>query len=95
MLISHHQTAGQDHNIKMDNRSFENVAKLKYLRMTVTNKNLIHNDIKSRPNSGNAFYHPAQNLLSFHLLPKNITIKIYKTVILAVVLYGCKTWSLT
>ena len=29
------------------------------------------------------------------LLSKNIKIKIYKTIILSVVLYGCKTWSLT
>ena len=36
-----------------------------------------------------------QNLLSCKLLSKNIKIKIYKTVILPVVLYGCETWSLT
>jgi hypothetical protein len=33
--------------------------------------------------------------LSSHLLPKNIEIRIYKTIILSVVLYGCETWSLT
>jgi hypothetical protein len=33
--------------------------------------------------------------LSSHLLPKNIKIRIYKTIILPVVLYGCKTLSLT
>jgi hypothetical protein len=32
--------------------------------------------------------------LSFGLLPKNVKIKIYKTIILPVVLYGCETWSL-
>jgi hypothetical protein len=36
-----------------------------------------------------------QNLLSSHLISKNLKIKIYKTVILPVVLYGCETWSLT
>jgi len=36
-----------------------------------------------------------QNLLSSSLLSKNIKIKIYRTVILPVVLYGCETWSLT
>jgi hypothetical protein len=36
-----------------------------------------------------------QNLLSSHLLSKNVKIKIYKTIILPVVLYGCETWSLT
>ena len=36
-----------------------------------------------------------QNLLSSRLLSKNLKIKIYRTIILPVVLYGCDTWSLT
>ena len=44
--------------------------------------------------SENAFYYSVQNLLSSNLLSKNLKIKLYKTVILPFVLYGCKTWSL-
>jgi hypothetical protein len=33
--------------------------------------------------------------LSSRLLSRNIKTKIYKTIILPVVLYGCETWSLT
>ena len=36
-----------------------------------------------------------QNLLSSSLLPKNLRIKIYRTIFLPFVLYGCETWSLT
>ena len=36
-----------------------------------------------------------QNLLSSSLLSKNLKIKIYRTIILPVVLYGCENWSLT
>jgi len=36
-----------------------------------------------------------QNLLSSRLLSRNLKIKIYRTIILPVVLYGCETWSLT
>ena len=36
-----------------------------------------------------------QNLLSSRLLSKNLKIKIYRTIIVPVVLYGCETWSLT
>jgi len=36
-----------------------------------------------------------QNLLSSRLLSKILKIKIYRTVILPVILYGCETWSLT
>jgi hypothetical protein len=44
---------------------------------------------------GKDCYHSVQNLLSSRLLSKNIKIRIYRTVILPVVLYGCETWSLT
>jgi hypothetical protein len=57
MLLSHHQNAGQNHNIKIANRSFENVAQFKYLGMTLTNRNSIQGEIKRRLNSGNACYH--------------------------------------
>jgi hypothetical protein len=70
------------------------VAKFKYFGMTLTNQNYIHDEIKSRLNMGNACYYSVHNLLSSCLISKNLKIKIYKTVILPVVLYGCETWSL-
>jgi len=45
--------------------------------------------------SGNACYHLVQNVLSSSLVSKNLKIKIHRTIILAVVLYGCEIWSLT
>jgi len=42
-----------------------------------------------------ACYHLEQNFLSCILLSKNVKIKIYRNIILPVVLYGCETWSLT
>jgi hypothetical protein len=56
---------------------------------------LIQEEIKRRLNSGNACYHSVQNLLSSCLLSKNVKVRIYKTIILSVVLYGCETWYLT
>jgi hypothetical protein len=46
--MSRHLNAEQYHNIKIANRSFENVGYLKYLRMAVATENLIHEKIKSR-----------------------------------------------
>jgi hypothetical protein len=95
MLLSHDQYAGQNHNIRTAIRSFENVAKFRHLGMAVTNQSLIHEEMKRRLNSGNACNHSIQNLLSSCLLSKNVKIKIFKTVIFPVVLYGCNTRSLT
>jgi hypothetical protein len=60
-----------------------------------TDQNLFTEEIKRRLNSDNASYHSIRDLLSYHLLSKNITIRIYETIIFPVVLYGCETWSLT
>jgi hypothetical protein len=62
---------------------------------TLTNKNDIHDESKSRLNMGNDYCHSVQNLLFSHLISKNLKIKIYKTVILPIVLDGHTTWSLT
>jgi hypothetical protein len=93
--MSRHQNASQNRDIKIGNRSFENVSQFMYLGTTVTNQNLIQEEIKRKLNSGNTCYHSVQNLLSSHLLSKNVKVRIYKTIILPVVLYGCKIWSLT
>jgi hypothetical protein len=87
--------AGQKHGIKIANRSFEDVAKFKYLGTTLTDQNCMQEEIKGRLNSWNACYHSVQSLLSSRLLSTKVKVKIYKTIILPVVLCGCETWSLT
>jgi hypothetical protein len=95
MLMSSYQKVGQRHSIKVANRSFEDVEKFKYLGITLTDQNCMHEDIKSRQNLGNACYHLVQSLLSSRLLSRNVKVKIYRTIVLPVVLYGYETWSLT
>jgi hypothetical protein len=91
MLASRCQKAVQRQSIKIGNRSFESMAKFKYLGTILTDQNCIPEEIKSRLNSRNACYHLVQSLLSSHLLSTNVKVKIYKTIILPVVLYGCET----
>jgi hypothetical protein len=93
MLLSRHQNVGRNQDIKIANRSFGNVSQFRYLGTTVTNQNLIQEEIK-RLNFGNFFHHSVQNFLSSHLLLKNLKVRIYKTIILPAVLYGCETLSL-
>jgi hypothetical protein len=95
ILLSRHQNAGQNWDIKIANRSFENMSQFKYLGTTVTNHNFVQEEIKRILSSGNACYHSVQSLLSSHLLSKNIKMRICETIILPVVLYECQTWSLT
>jgi hypothetical protein len=91
MIISHHPNSRQKQNIRIANELLQNVAKVKYFGMTLTNQNGIHDENKRTLHSENACYHSVQNLLSSHLISTNLKIKIYKTVILPLVLYRCKT----
>ena len=92
MVMSRDQNAGQNHNIKTDNTSFERVEQFKYLGKTL-NQNSSQEGIKSRLKSGNACCYLVQNLLSSCSLSKNIRSKIQRTIILPV-LCGCETWFL-
>jgi hypothetical protein len=56
MIMSRHPNSEQNQNIRIANQSFENVARFKYMGTTLTNQNDIHDEIKSRINSGNACY---------------------------------------
>jgi hypothetical protein len=89
------QNAERSHNMKNDIRSFAMMVEFKYLGTTLTYQNSIQKEIKRRLKSGNACYHSVQSLLSSSLLPKNLKIKIYRTIVLPFVVYGCETWSLT
>jgi hypothetical protein len=55
ILLSHHQNAGKNHDIKTPNRCSENVAQFKYVGTPLTNQSLIQEEIKRRLNSGKAY----------------------------------------
>ena len=95
MVMSRDQNAGRNQNIKIDIGSSERVEDFKYLGTILANQNSIQEEIKSRLQSGNASYYSVKNVLSSSMLSKNLQIKIYRNIILSVILYGCETWSLT
>jgi hypothetical protein len=94
MLVLRYQETGQKHSIYIVNGSLEDVEKFKYFGTTLTDQNCVHEEIKSRLNSGNACCRSFQSRLSFRLLSRNVKVKIHKTAVLQVVLCGCETWSL-
>ena len=95
MLMSRDQNGRRSHRMKNDNSSFERMEEFRYLGTDLKNQNCIQEEIKSTLKSDNACCHLVQNILCSGLIYRNIKIKIYRTVILSVVLYGCETWSLT
>jgi hypothetical protein len=75
MIMSRNQDAGRSHNIKTDISFFESVEQLKYMGTALTQQNYIHEKIKSRLKSGNAWYHSVQIFLSSGLLSRNIKLR--------------------
>jgi hypothetical protein len=71
------------------------VEEFRYLGPTLTNQNSTQEETKIGLKSVNTCFHSVQNLLSSNLLTKHIKIKIYRSIILLVVLYECETWLLT
>jgi hypothetical protein len=76
VLLSRHQNAGQNHDIKIGNRCFENVAQFRYLGTTATYLNLIQKEIKKKFLSGNASFIQSRTfcLFFFCLISKNYNI---------------------
>jgi hypothetical protein len=89
-LVSYDQKADQNLEIKRGNTSLENLSQFQYLGTTVTNQNLIQEEIKRRLISGNDCCHSVQNLLYSRLLSKNVKVRIYKTIILPLLYIGVK-----
>ena len=85
MEIGRHRGMIANAHINMGSNSYERVKTFKYLGSLLTDQNSIQEEIKCRLKAGNSCYYTVQTLLS-----KNLKIKIYKTIILPVVLYGCE-----
>jgi hypothetical protein len=94
MVMSQDQNAGRRHSIKIDNSSFRRVEQFKYLGTSLTKQNSINEEIKSRLNHTMLATFGAESLFS-RLLYTNFKIKMYRTIILSIVLYGCYTLLLT
>jgi hypothetical protein len=72
--------------MEIDNSPFGSVEELKYLGTTLKGQNCTQKEIKSSLKLGNACYYSVQNVLSYSLLSKNLKNKIYRSIILPVVL---------
>ena len=94
LVMSRDQNVGRNKGVRNNYITFERMEEFKYLGTTLIHQNSILEEIKSRLRSGNACYRSVHNRVSSRLLSKNLKIKIYRIIILPIVLYGCETWSL-
>ena len=75
-------------HINLGSNCYKKVKTFKCLSFLLKNQNSIQKEIKCRLKAGNSCYYSAQTLLSSRRISKNFKIKIYKTIILPVVLHG-------
>jgi hypothetical protein len=87
---SRYRDAGQNHSSKMANKTFQSVRKYRYLGTVVKILNSICGKIDSRLNSGEACCYSVQNLLFYNIPSKNVNIKLYRRIVLPIVLYWCE-----
>jgi hypothetical protein len=80
------QRAEQNHNLKMGNKSFENVEQFRYFETMLINKNYFHEEIMNKLNPENTCHNSVHNLLSLSLLSKNV----HRTVLCLLYCMGVK-----
>ena len=95
MKIGRHPGMIANAHIKIGSNSYGEVKTFKQLGSILTNQNSIPKEIKCRLKAGNSCCYSVQTLWYSRLLSKNLKIKMYKTIVLPVVLYGCEIWPLT
>jgi len=93
VVMSRDQHAVQNHNIMIGNKSFERVEQLRYLGTTITKVAFMK---KLRADWMQGMLATIRyRIFCFPVCYPSIKIKIFRAVILPVVLHGCETWSLT
>jgi hypothetical protein len=70
VIVSRSKKAEQNHNIKIDNKSFERMDQFRILEKNLRYQNSMQEEIKSRLKSGNACYHSVQNVMSSSFLSR-------------------------
>jgi hypothetical protein len=82
-------------DIILNGHTFEEADNLKYLGALITSQNEVEADIKEKISAGNRCYRSFSKILGTRYISKNTKIRIYKTIMRPVVLYGSETWAIT
>ena len=93
MMMSCNNAAGRE--VQVDGEELETVSKFVYLRGTVTQEGGSDEDIKSRFGKARAAFSKLRNIWKSSQLKLKTKLKIFKSNVVAVLLYGCETWRMT
>lgn len=81
--------------VQVDGKELEEVLKFVYLGGTLTQKGGSEEDIRSRLGKARAAFSKLRNIWKSSQLKLNTKLKIFKSNVVAVLLYGCETWRMT
>jgi hypothetical protein len=95
MRHSRTQTYRKDIEIGTEGMKIEEVSNVKYLGTIVTKGKLIEEEIKERIATGNRAFFANKKIFQSKLISKKSKIKLYKSLIRPVVVYGSECWALT
>lgn len=93
MIMSWNNPAGRQ--VQVDGEELEMVSKFVYLGGTVTQEGGSDEDIKSRLGKARAAFSKLRNIWKSSQLKLKTKLKIFKSNVVAVLLYGCETWRMT
>jgi hypothetical protein len=82
-------------NIMLNRQPYEGISSFKYLGCMVAYNNDVMVDIKEKIAAGNRCLHALDNILKAKYVAKKIKIRIYKTIIKPVIIYGSEVWTIT
>lgn len=82
-------------NITIDTYNFEVVQSFKYLGSVLNVTNDVEEEIKTRITQGNKSFYALKHLFKSSLVSRATKLRLYKTVVRPIAMYGCETWSLT
>jgi hypothetical protein len=92
VFMCYELTAGQNRKLKVADKSFDDVARFKYLGMTLPNQNCLHEEIESILYSRSVSHHLVQNLLFSRLRSTTVKRQNVQNCNLACCFYWCETW---
>ncbi|XP_068684762.1 uncharacterized protein [Montipora foliosa] len=93
MMMCWNKTAGR--RVQFDGEELEVVSKFVYVGGTVTQEGVSDEDIKSRLGKARAAFSKLRNIWKSSQLKLKTKLKIFKSNVIAVLLYSCETWCMT